>query len=816
MPDKSIAETIEIKPAFYAVLMFLAGIILGRSSSSDPFILLIVISAALFVIATAPSSARALFVTSIIAGACLILIHDHYPEPKNDVSHYTSGRKKVNVEVEFLRLDSKRIKYDRYLFKALAVDGAPVSGTVQASARSRKLLRALAGDRFILGKVTLKKIHGFRNIDGWDYEQYMRDLGIGAKLGGVKDKNIRYLKSDWRWRRPFERLKNKLRRNIIAERTDVTAVMSAMLIGDQGQASPRLRDIFSRAGTAHLLAVSGLHVGFIAAISYFILKILIFYLIYPFKYHWASAGLPMRLAAIGAALIVLGYGLLTGPRLPSLRAMIMIDSYLLAVAVGRGRDFYGAFSVAMFIVLLFMPWSIFMAGFQLSFAAVFFITVFLERWWKPVHYEERTVDDLAPVWWRTIYARFPLIGSYAAMSLFATIGTAPIVAYHFNIIPFYSVFINTLLTPVASVAVPLGMAGALISSQFLMGVTSVLTGFIIDMTRWIAEAPFSYRYIPSIPSVAPIFYYSIIALFLLLEAGHRRRQAIAIASIALAVSLVVKPLGAYFDPDLTIKFVDVGQGDSTVAVWPNGGALVIDAGNRYSNFDLGRSIVAPVVWRSQRTRLNAIFATHSNMDHIGGIPGLVERVPTAMLGTHKKASGYMPFGRLRAQALLDGIYNPLKAGDHLDFAGGLSVEVLNPPAGALPFKDTSNDRSLVLKLVYGNVRVLTVGDISSKVERWLVDSGADISADVLKVGHHGSKNSSSKRFLNAVGAKYAVISAGYNNRYRHPSTRALERLKKAGMKIYRTDIDGEVVMRTDGEKIEFITYAGAAPSRVGP
>ncbi|HEB73327.1 MAG TPA: DNA internalization-related competence protein ComEC/Rec2 [Nitrospirae bacterium] len=809
MPEKSIAETIETKPAFYAVLMLSAGIVLGRPLSSDPFILLIVISAALFAIITAPSSARALFITSVIAGACLILIHDNYPEPKNDVSRYTSGRKKVEVEAEFLRLDSERIKYDRYLFRVISVDGARVSGILQASARSRKLKRALAGDRFMLSDVTLKKIHGFRNIGGWSYRQYMRDLGIGAKLGGVKDKNIRYLESDWKWRRPFEKLKNRLRKNITAERTDVTAVMNAMLIGDQGQVTPRLRDIFSRAGTAHLLAVSGLHVGFIAALSYFILKVLIFYLIYPFKYRWASAGVPMRLAAIGAVLIVVGYGLLTGPRIPSLRAMIMVNSYLLAVALGRGRDFYGAFATAMFVVLLLMPWSVFMAGFQLSFSAVFFIAVFLERWWKPVHYQERTVDDLTPVWWRAIYAKFPLIGSYTAMSLFATIGTAPIAAYHFNIIPFYSVFINTLLTPVASVAVPLGMAGSLISSPFLINITSYLTGFIIDMTRWTADAPFSYRYIPSIPPVSPIFYYSIIALFILLKPGRWRRKIIAIASVALAISLTLKPLGSYFDPDLTLRFVDVGQGDSTVALWPNGGALVIDAGNRFPNFDLGRSIVAPVLWRSQRARLEAVFATHSNMDHIGGIPGLIQRVPTAMLGTHKKVSGYRPFNLLRAQALINGIYNPLKAGDRFDFDGGLSVEVLNPPSGPLPYKDTSNNRSLVLKLVYGDVRILTVGDISSKVERWLVDSGANISADALKVGHHGSKNSSSEKFLKAVGAKYAVISAGYNNRYRHPSPIVLDRLKKAGMKIYRTDIDGEVVMRTDGEKIEFTTFVKA-------
>lgn len=809
MPEKSIAQAIEARPAFYTVIMLAVGIVLGRPSSSDPLVLLIITSAALFAIIAARSTMRPLFVSSVILGAVLIVTHDHFPMAENNVSRHISGREKVDIEAELLRLDSKRIKSDRFLFRVISVDGAPVSGTVQANVNSWKLGQALPGDRFALKKVTLKQVHGFANIGGWSYNQYMFDLGIDARLGRVKDENVHYLDSSWRWRRPFESLKAKLRQAITTENMDVTAVMRAMLIGDQGWVSPELREIFSRAGTAHLLAVSGLHVGFIAAISYFILKLLFFSLIYPVKYRWTSAGVPMRLAAIGAFFIVLGYGLLTGPRLPSLRAMIMVNTYLSAVALGRGRDFYGAFSVAMFIVLLVMPWSLFTAGFQLSFTAVFFIAVFLERWWKPVRYDERAIDDLAPRWWRVVYSKFPFIGSYAAMSLFATMGTAPIVAYHFNIIPFYSVFVNTLLTPTASISVPLGMAGSLMSSPFLIGLTSALTGFIIDMTRLTVDTPLSFLHIPSIPAVSPLLYYVIIFIFLIVKPGSWRRGAIAVASIALIISLGVRPLIAYFDDDLTLRFIDVGQGDATVAIWPKGGALGIDAGIRYPNFDLGRAVVAPVVWRAQRTSMDALFATHSNMDHIGGIPGLLDRVPAAMVGAYGRRSGHKQFNLLRSQALINGTFSPLKAGDRLDFAGGLRVEVLNPPSGPLPYKDTSNNRSLVLKLIYGDVRILTVGDISSKVERWLLDSGADISADVLKVGHHGSNSSSSQGFLNAVGAKQAVISAGYNNRYRHPSVKVLDRLKKAGMKIYRTDLDGEIVMRTDGKKTEFTTYADA-------
>ncbi len=338
-----------------------------------------------------------------------------------------------------------------------------------------------------------------------------------------------------------------------------------------------------------------------------------------------------------------------------------------------------------------------------------------------------------------------------------------------------------------------------------------MINFIWRSTEWTLKIPGAYSHTGSIPVAAVVIYYILIGAITFLKPGKLRNYAMAVTIPALLVSLAYNPLISARDKNLTIRFVDVGQGDSIVITWPEGGAMVIDGGNRFTTFDLGRTIVAPVLWRAQRTKLSAMVATHSDNDHIGGLPGLADRVPPELLYDHgalvKTSEAYRAY---RQKAIKNGRYQTVKSGDKLTFANGPVIEVLNPPDEApLPYRDTRNNRSIVLKLTYKKISVLLTADISKKTERWLIDSGANIKADVLKIAHHGSNTSSTSAFLKTVEAKTAVISAGFKNRFRHPTKKVLARLKKAGMKIYRTDLDGEVVMKTDGESIEWTTYRRA-------
>ncbi|VAX23587.1 DNA internalization-related competence protein ComEC/Rec2, partial [hydrothermal vent metagenome] len=160
--------------------------------------------------------------------------------------------------------------------------------------------------------------------------------------------------------------------------------------------------------------------------------------------------------------------------------------------------------------------------------------------------------------------------------------------------------------------------------------------------------------------------------------------------------------------------------------------------------------------------------------------------------------------RFLKTAKRDGKYKALKAGDRIEFKGGLVMDVLSPSPDAI--SGNSNNNSLVVKLTYGKVKVLLTGDIESEVERVLLDSGIDLSADILKIAHHGSRSSSATEFLKRVGAKTAIISAGRNNSFGHPADETLRRLENANLKIYRTDISGEIVMTTDGSMVEWMTY----------
>jgi competence protein ComEC len=279
-----------------------------------------------------------------------------------------------------------------------------------------------------------------------------------------------------------------------------------------------------------------------------------------------------------------------------------------------------------------------------------------------------------------------------------------------------------------------------------------------------------------------------------------------VAFIAVAAS---GPVMARKSSEYQMSFVDVGQGDSTVVLWPGGGSMVIDGGPRYDTFDSGRSIVAPILWRQGRSGLDALIATHDDGDHSGGLEGLSTRIaPAVFLDNGGVVGADSPLRALRDR--FGALYRPIKSGDRISFPGGLEIEALNPPSPPYPYPDEFNNRSLVLKLSLGPVKVLMMGDVSKETERWLLNSGADLKADVIKIAHHGSDSSSSPEFLDAVGAKTVVISAGRNNVHRHPNKKVLARLYERGIRVFRTDLHGEVVMTVKDGKASFDYYSANA------
>ena len=256
---------------------------------------------------------------------------------------------------------------------------------------------------------------------------------------------------------------------------------------------------------------------------------------------------------------------------------------------------------------------------------------------------------------------------------------------------------------------------------------------------------------------------------------------------------------------LTVAFLDIGQGDAIFIEAPNGNQVLIDGGP-------GKSILrelGAVMSFSDRS-IDVVLATHPDADHIGGLPDVflnyevslfMEPGVDAETELYKEVKGKMERSKNgKIKEIL------ARRGMRVDLGGGVALEILYPTGDVSNWE--TNDASIVVRLVYGETEFMFTGDAPMKTERalmYLDPSFENMNSDVLKVGHHGSKTSTSPEFVSAVSPEYAVISVGSENRYGHPTAQVLETLQKEKIKILRTDTEGRVVFKSDGEKINLIS-----------
>jgi competence protein ComEC len=255
---------------------------------------------------------------------------------------------------------------------------------------------------------------------------------------------------------------------------------------------------------------------------------------------------------------------------------------------------------------------------------------------------------------------------------------------------------------------------------------------------------------------------------------------------------------------LELTAIDVGQGDSLLVVLPRGATILVDGGGRLvygrqrkSNLDIGEDVVSPYLWSRGIRRIDVMVATHSHQDHIGGLAAVMSNFRPKELWT-----GANPPGELLELARRLGIPSSEKHPTGPHELSGAKLEILAPADDYTAEKPGNND-SLVLRITYGSRSFLLTGDMERGIEAKLLAAGADLHADVLKVGHHGSRTSSTQAFLEAVSPSVALISAGYENSFGHPHPDVLERLSARHAAVLRTDLDGLVTARTDGRSVFF-------------
>ena len=580
---------------------------------------------------------------------------------------------------------------------------------------------------------------------------------------------------------------------------DAGPMARALVLGESDLSDADDAD-FRASGLAHLLAVSGMHLIIVVAGGMKVARTLLVRL--P---RLAAAHDVGRWTAAFALPLVWVYAEFAGAGGSTLRAAWMMTSALLARAFGRRSSAARAFGLSLAAMELTDPLVVFDLSFLLSAGA----TAGLIALSRPIDAWLGARAERLPSWLRGRAAWF---AHAASPTLAATLPCAPILARFAPTQPLGGVLANLLAVPLGeAVALPVCLVHAIAApiAPVERGAAYVGTG-ALRIVRLIAHSFAHFR--PLLVPVPPPDGWQLAALTLMLLASvvcHGKRRLVLMAAFGLFVLLaelaIVRagaPRGA-----LRATFLDVGQGDGALVDLPDGQAILIDGGGLVgSPVDTGTRVIAPALRDRRRSRLAAAVLSHPHPDHYTGlVSGLAGIEVGALWDTGQGEREGTKGGYAALLANMRQEHVPVLRPDALCGGrdlGGVHIDVLAPCPGPSPDRGP-NDNSLVLRLRYGRRSMLFVGDSEHEAEHDLVALGADrIHADVLKVGHHGSRTSSSAAFIAAVAPTYAVISVGVRNRFGHPNPNTLATLQKAGVKVYRTDADGAVTAWTDGERLE--------------
>jgi competence protein ComEC len=669
----------------------------------------------------------------------------------------------------------------------------------------------------------LRPLRGLSNPGLPDPTLSLRSAGVDL-LAGVGDASAiaRLPPADasaLTWARALAFRARRAMRSAIARAVpgDAAAFLHTAVLGDRRGVDAEVEAGFRAAGASHVLSVSGLHLAAVAVIFLVGLR-------------WLLAAIPAlplhaNPHAVAACLALPAVGffvLLTGEAVATLRSALMIAVALLGVLVNRPASASATLGLAALTLLLGSPLLLLDVSLQLSLASVAGIAL-LARALGPRGARAVSGGRRLGVWlWR-----------FGAATLSATAVTAPLGAHHFGEIAPAAPLGNLVLVPlVEMVVVPFGLAGSALAAIWpVVGWLPLRIAGLAARLALAAAALFS-RYAPIWLCRAPSWFETLgliaAAVLALSAAGPRpparRWRLLAVAGLSLAGalgSLGAREIARRADRDLRITFLDVGQGDAALIEAPGGGTLLIDGGGSFDGaFDPGERVIEPLLRGRGVSRLELVALSHPHPDHLNGLHRVLERFPVARLWTSGDDGHNPEYARLLATARRRGVALPVPAPLAL---GALAITPLGPwwedhigaPAGL-----SVNDASLVLRLDFAGRGALFPGDLEADGEGELVGRrtlGDRIAADLLKVPHHGSRTSSSPELIAAVAPRLAVISLGWQNRFRFPSPEVLARYAAGGTRILRTDRDGAVTVRVSPQGAISVACARGCPeSRPAP
>lgn len=613
--------------------------------------------------------------------------------------------------------------------------------------------------------------------------------------------------------------------------SESAGIVKAMLVADKSTLDKNIKKLYSENGIAHIMAISGVHVAIIGMTLYgFLRKLRIGRLIS---------------GTFSIAIIIL-YGIMTGMSSSTERAVIMLILSIAAEYFGRKTDAPTSMGFAMIIMVLGNPYVILDAGFQLSFAAITGVTVVAPQLRKLLRMFKRFIkeaDEKKKQKHKKIMSLRKMIIKLIdalVVGIASFITTTPVIIYYYYQFPPYSIFINLIVIPLVSL---------IVGGSILVVLTGLFfTGAAVVMTYPVRLILFGYKYLCIFASGLPgasvlvghisigmvfVYYLSVILIFAILRMiriGKTEREGPILYLMLAAVLFLTVVYEVYsYDKSLKIVYMDVGQGDGVLLRTSGHGGILIDGGSS-SNKRVGEYVMVPVLKYYGVSEVEYAFVSHGDVDHVSGLEYLLNEEQS---GVHVVNLVLPEYGdqdalqELKSEATANNvniIY--MKPGDNITYnhqhAETINIECLYPDEEAGQGVLDTNNLSMILKTTItwdvreadienlnkssdsdASLSLLFVGDAGIAAEKRLIELygknslgeiSDSIACDILKVGHHGSRNSSGSDFLKRVSAMYGIISCGKDNRYGHPHAETLERLKMADTKYMTTKEHGAIIL----------------------
>ncbi|HRA98887.1 MAG TPA: DNA internalization-related competence protein ComEC/Rec2 [Ignavibacteria bacterium] len=571
---------------------------------------------------------------------------------------------------------------------------------------------------------------------------------------------------------------------------DNASYLKGLVTGERSDISDETKEAFINAGVMHLIAVSGLNVAYVIIF----VNILLSLLRVPFKYRIYIT-----------CLFLIFYCMFTGSPASILRATIMGITVLMSFVFERKIYFYNFIGVSAMCLLIFDTRLLFDTGFILSYAATFSMVIIYNR------FEKSFLHNL-----KSPKTKFKKIVSWISVlfftSLAAQIGTLPLTSLYFGKISFISLLANVVAVPLANISLAIGFLQILTGiisfdlSSIIAETNNILLSIQLEFIKFCAGMKFSFIYIKNFTLSIIISYYIICILLIFAKTLHMFFRNLIISFL---IILILLTNNVSYEQKMTVTFLDVGQGDCALIETPDGKNILVDCGNSTKTFDNGEKTIAPLLRRKGIDKIDMIILTHLHMDHIGGVNYLLKHFEIGSI--FESGQEHITDFTMVTDSLIS-INNVkrtiVRSGDMIDSFKDMRLYFLYPDkahadASDHPSYGNLNNGSVVFILKYRETEILFTGDAEAAGELYIKNHYEDfIDTDVLKAGHHGSITSSTIPFILKNSPRIAVISCGMNNKFNHPSKIILDRLKRSGAEIFRTDNEGAVIIETDGYEIK--------------